>query len=81
MTAGGWKPRPWYWACWLGAIVISFAVPEALALANGGETFSAFMWQTTLAWPIWEFLWGVLIGGLAVHFWWHWSPPGSKSEG
>lgn len=62
-----WRPRPWYWGLWLLGIVVSFAVPEALALHNGGLTFSAFMDNTTSAWPLWEFCWGLLIGGLAVH--------------
>jgi hypothetical protein len=72
-----WRPQPWYWAAWLFAIIVTFAVPEGYALHNGGTTFSAFMWGTTTAWPLWEFLWGLLIGGLAVHFWWHWNPPGT----
>ena len=70
-----WKPRPLYWFLWLLGIVVTFAVPETYALVRGGTTFSAFMWNTTEAWPLWEFVWGLLIGGLAVHFWWHWSPP------
>lgn len=72
-----WTPRPVFWACWLVGIALTFAVPEYLALSgHGGTTLSSFMWQTTLSWPLWEFIWGLLIGGLAVHFWWHWNPPG-----
>lgn len=66
------QPRPAFWAAWLVGIALTFAGLEAWGWESG-TTFSSFMWNTTQAWPLWEFLWGLLIGGLAVHFWWHWS--------
>lgn len=71
----------WYWAAWLAGIALTFAIPEGIALWRGGMTFSSFMWTMTQAWGDWPFVWGVLIGGLAVHFWWHWMPPGASSHG
>ena len=76
-----WAPRPWFWGLWLLAIAASFAVAEGFALAHGGTTFSAFMFNTQKAWPLCEFLWGMLMGGLAVHFYWHWlGPPGTSPD-
>lgn len=59
----------------MAGIAATFAGPEAFALLNGGTTFSAFMADTQSRWPLWELVWGLLIGGLGVHFWWHWQPP------
>lgn len=71
--------RGWVWAAWLATIALSFAVLESLSWHD--VTFSRFMWNMTENWPLWAYLWGNLTGGLAVHFWWHWSPPGSSTEG
>ena len=63
-----------YWPLALTFIALGlFAVPEYLAIRGKGPTFSEFMWTTAQRWPLWTFLWGMLIGGLAVHFLWHWS--------
>lgn len=74
-------PNEWLWFYWplaLVGIVILFAIPEALALSKGGPTFSFFMWTVGQKWPPWIFLWGMLVGGLVVHFLWHWVPPASE---
>lgn len=76
-----WSPRPWFWGVWLAAIVLTFAVPEIFALVNNGTTFSSFMAGTQTKWPLWELVWGLVIGGVGVHCWWHWVPPGSKPDG
>lgn len=67
----------YYWPAWLFCIALTFAIPEFLAFKYGGPTFSFFMWTTTIKWPLWGWIWGALMGGLAVHFWWHWNPPGT----
>lgn len=76
------SPKRWYeiWSAWLLLIMASFAVLEALAW-NGGVTLSRTVWDATLTWPLLPVIYGGVFIGLAVHFWWHWSPPGSKSEG
>ena len=71
---------PWIWSIWLLLIVVSFAALEGLAWQHG-ETLSRFIWNLSEEWPLFIWIAGVISGGLAVHFWWHWSPPGSKSEG
>ena len=74
--------KNWYeiWSAWLLLIMISFGVLEGLAF-HGGITLSRFTWDLSQAWPEIPVIYGMIFGGLAVHFWWHWSPPGSKSEG
>ncbi len=74
--------KKWHliWAIWATMMMISFAVLET-ASWNKGITLSRSVWDLDLAWP----LSGPLIGGLflslLVHFYWHWNPPGSRSEG
>lgn len=75
------KKFPLIWTGWLLAIVISFGLIEGLAIAWGDTTLSRYVWEISLKWPLIMVLYGMVAGGLAVHFWWHWSPPGSSSEG
>jgi hypothetical protein len=69
------------WTGWILVIVITFGAIEGLALAWGDTTLSRYVWEISLAWPLLPFCYGLVVGGLAVHFWWHWSPPGSSSQG
>lgn len=61
-----------YWAFALAFLAfILFGIPEYAAIRYGGKTFSNFM--ATIAnsgtWgKVWVLLWGMLIGGLAIHF-------------
>jgi hypothetical protein len=75
------KKFPIIWSAWLLMIMISFAVIEGLALAWGDTTLSRYTWEVYLAWPPIAVVYGAVFFGLAVHFFWHWSPPGSSSEG
>lgn len=65
----------WLWYYWPMALafiaLVLFAVPEWAALRFGGPTFSRFMATVANAGAfgkIWTLLWGIMIGGLAVHF-------------
>jgi len=60
---------------WIGALAfiafVIFGIPEYAAIRYGGETFSRFM--ATVAnsgtfGKVWVLLWGMLIGGLSIHF-------------
>lgn len=74
--------KKWYliWTLWLLMLVVTFAILEALSW-NSGVTLSRYVWDLSMAWPLIIWIAGALAGGLAVHFWWHWEPPGSESEG
>ena len=62
----------WYWPLALTFIAfVMFGIPEFCAIKYGGPTFSRFM--ATVAnsgsfGKIWVLLWGMLLGGLSVHF-------------
>lgn len=77
----------WYfvWTGWLLSLIVSFAVLEGWAIHSGGITLSRFTAVVSQAWPMLPWLCGVIVGGLAVHFWWHWdphlAPPGGESLG
>jgi Na+/phosphate symporter len=61
-----------YWLFALGFIALGlFAIPEYIAIRTHSKTFSEFMAhmaRDSKFAPIWNFAWGLLVGGLAVHF-------------
>lgn len=70
-----------HWAALNIAWVLGFAVLEFSAIRSQSLTLSRFVYDLNVQWPISSFLFGLVIGGLAVHFYWHWNPPGSNSIG
>jgi threonine/homoserine/homoserine lactone efflux protein len=58
---------------WILAAMLLLAY-EFFALATGRKTLSRQMWEWSQAWPLLPWLVGVVMGGLAVHFFWHWCP-------
>ena len=85
------KPGTWY-IVWTAMLLLplvgwvsAFAYFEGLALRSGGLTLSMYIWKVSEAWPLFPFvlglMMGLVVGGLSVHFWWHWLPPGALSEG
>jgi predicted outer membrane lipoprotein len=60
-----------------------FVIFEALAFKHGSRTnsLSHAVYTVGAKWPLSIFLMGMFAGGLAVHFFWHWCPPGSISSG
>jgi hypothetical protein len=58
---------------WLTAAIVLLGY-EFFALNTGRKTLSRQMWEWTCAWPLMPFLWGLVTGGLAVHFFWRWCP-------
>jgi hypothetical protein len=71
------------WMIGLGAAIAYFAFWEwdAFVNPNSVATLSMSVYRLTTSWPPAIFIMGQFTGGLAVHFWWHWAPPGSVSEG
>ena len=64
---------------WIVGVVIMlgwFAYYEAAAFAHPDRfnTLSRFVWTIGQKWPLSLVLWGMLIGGLSVHFFWNWCP-------
>jgi len=66
----------------LGAIAF-FAYFEwyAFRYPTRQDTLSMAVFTIGSKWPLSIFLMGLFAGGLAVHFFWHWCPPGSISAG
>lgn len=64
----------WVWLAWLIAIGVTFALLEGHALRTNRLTLSRFTWNVSKAWPPLPFVIGLVVGGLATHFWWHWCP-------
>lgn len=64
----------WVWTSWLIALIVSFGCFEGYALAKGKTTLSRYTWNIFKVWPPIAVVFGMLFGGLAVHFFWHWCP-------
>lgn len=60
-----------YWWFFLAVIIGLFGAGEAYGYFKFGisGTFSDFMTTMGHRSPLWPFAWGLLIGGLVVHFW------------
>jgi hypothetical protein len=58
------------WPIWLLTIVASFAVLEFYGYTSGGLTLSQWVWKATAVWPPLPALFGLIVGGLIVHFFW-----------
>jgi hypothetical protein len=72
---------PWI-AGTFGAILF-FAFWERYAFnhPDRNNTLSHAVFTIGARWPLSIWIMGVFSGGLAVHFFWHWCPPGSVSTG
>jgi hypothetical protein len=76
-------------ALWLALGWAAFAWFESRALKHGARkdqiTLSMFVYTIGSKFPLSIFLLGLMVGlfwgGLAVHFYFHWCPPGSISGG
>ena len=62
------------WTVWLASLAGSFWALESYAIRHDYPTLSQFIADINKAWPLTSTLFGVLMGGLAVHFFWHWNP-------
>jgi hypothetical protein len=59
------------WVIWLIAVAVSFSALEAIALSTGRWwSLSHFVWEVSKAFPLINVFYGMLFGGLAVHFFW-----------
>ena len=58
------------WEAWVAGIVLSFAALETLAIVKGRPTLSQTVWGANKAFPLLGPIFGLIVGGLAVHFFW-----------
>lgn len=70
-----------HWAAFTAAWLAVFAVLEWQAFRTNTLTLSHWVHDLNTEWPILTFIVGAVVGGLAVHFYWHWMPAGAKSVG
>jgi hypothetical protein len=64
------------WIVGIVGAVLWFAYFETRAFRHPDRqnTLSRFIFNLGQSWPLSIFLMGMLAGGLAVHFFWHWCP-------
>ena len=56
------------WALWVIGCFVVFTAMESFALITGRATLSKTVWQTEARFPILSFFSGMVVGGLAIHF-------------
>jgi hypothetical protein len=64
----------WYWwALWALLFAVSFALLERYAFAHPDRQWTLSRVMATLGarFPLSLVVWGIFIGGLSVHFFWH----------
>lgn len=68
------------WIAGIIGAVLFFIFFEARAFRHPDRqnTLSRFIFNIGETWPLSIFLMGMLTGGLAVHFFWHWCPGGEN---
>jgi hypothetical protein len=62
---------------WFGLIILCLAIIlgyEAIALWTGRQTLSRYTVRGCRNYPLIPFVVGLIVGGLAVHFWLPWCP-------
>lgn len=54
---------------------------EFWALGTKHKTLSRMMYDANNSWPLLSTLVGLVVGGLLVHFFWHWCPGTGQGVG
>ena len=72
-----------WWVIWFPLAIGSFGLIEAYALRHPDRQWTLSQTIATIGakWPLSIGLWGIFFGGLMVHFFWHFCPPGTLSTG
>lgn len=73
--------NPWIIGSIVAILFFAFFEWRAFKYADRQNTLSRWIYDMGRTWPLSIWLMGMLAGGLAVHFFWHWCPPGSTSTG
>ncbi len=56
------------WGYWFAACFLGFLALETRALWIGKPTLSRTVWELQAKFPIFAFIFGAVVGGLAIHF-------------
>ncbi len=65
---------PWIIGITIGLLWFAYFESRAFKHPEKQNTLSRFIWTVGQKWPLSLVLWGMLIGGLSVHFFWNWCP-------
>jgi len=58
------------WLIWILAVILTFAAGETWCIKTGRKTLSRKVWELNKAWPPFGVIFGLVLGGLSVHFFW-----------
>jgi hypothetical protein len=72
---------PWIIGTVIAIAFFAYFEKRAFDFPNSQNTLSRWIYDIGKNWPLSIWLMGMGSGGLAVHFFWHWCPPGSISTG
>ena len=72
---------PWIIGTLIAIAFFAFFEWRAFAYPLKQNTLSRWIYNMGQNWPLSIFLMGMLCGGLAVHFFWHWDPACISSAG
>lgn len=72
---------PWIILTLLAILAFTIFEVRAFKHPERQNTLSRWIYDLGSKWPLSIFLMGMFCGGLAVHFFWHWCPPGSLNTG
>lgn len=70
-----------FWTIWFLGVAATFAIGETWAIRTKRPTLSRYMAMLATEWPLLMVVYGMLFGGLAVHFFWRWNVPGLPTFG
>lgn len=65
---------PWIFGAVWSVLFFTYFEWRAFKYPQSQNTLSRFVWSVGQKWPLSLVLWGMLIGGLSVHFFWNWCP-------
>jgi hypothetical protein len=72
---------PWVLGAIAFTIFFIYFERRAFAHPDRQNTLSRTVYTLGSTWPLSIFLLGMLVGGLAVHFFWHWCPTNALTGG
>ena len=65
---------PWIIGTIIAIAFFAWFEKRAFDFPNSQNTLSRWIYNLGQSWPLSIWLMGMLAGGLAVHFFWHWDP-------